>query len=145
MYYYLYRFYDPNLQRWINTDPKAEEGFATISLGKTRSNLLAALPAEAAMPKVYNSENEHQFTFVGNNPINNFDGLGLMICTRMIGPMSGIAAPASQCPSGLGYFQVVESQNCFKIPFCNIWGNYGPKKYSWFFIGCVPVGEPVLI
>jgi RHS repeat-associated protein len=26
MYYYLYRFYDPNLQRWINRDPAGEEG-----------------------------------------------------------------------------------------------------------------------
>src|SRR5207247_836861 len=26
MYYYLYRFYDPNLQRWLNRDPAEEEG-----------------------------------------------------------------------------------------------------------------------
>src|SRR2546423_7500952 len=26
MYYYLYRFYDPNLQRWINRDPLEENG-----------------------------------------------------------------------------------------------------------------------
>src|SRR6058998_1362990 len=26
MYYYLYRFYDPNLQRWINRDPIQELG-----------------------------------------------------------------------------------------------------------------------
>jgi RHS repeat-associated protein len=26
MYYYLYRFYDPNLQRWLNRDPIGEEG-----------------------------------------------------------------------------------------------------------------------
>src|SRR5204862_67490 len=26
MYYYLYRFYDPNLQRWINRDPIEERG-----------------------------------------------------------------------------------------------------------------------
>jgi hypothetical protein len=26
MYYYLYRFYDPNLQRWINRDPLKEQG-----------------------------------------------------------------------------------------------------------------------
>src|SRR5271165_5844682 len=25
-YYYLYRFYDPNLQRWLNRDPIEEEG-----------------------------------------------------------------------------------------------------------------------
>ena len=26
LYYYLYRFYDPNLQRWINRDPIGEFG-----------------------------------------------------------------------------------------------------------------------
>src|SRR5208282_6855164 len=26
MYYYLYRFYDPNSQRWINRDPIQERG-----------------------------------------------------------------------------------------------------------------------
>ncbi len=26
MYYYLYRFYDPSLQRWINRDPLGEKG-----------------------------------------------------------------------------------------------------------------------
>ncbi len=32
MYYYLYRFYDPNVQRWINRDPLAEPGFETLHL-----------------------------------------------------------------------------------------------------------------
>src|SRR6266567_2606906 len=32
MYYYLYRFYDPNLQRWINRDPLGEPGFETLRL-----------------------------------------------------------------------------------------------------------------
>jgi RHS repeat-associated protein len=30
MYYYLYRFYDPNLQRWINRDPIGERGGANL-------------------------------------------------------------------------------------------------------------------
>src|SRR6266581_5321297 len=30
MYYYGFRFYDPNLQRWINRDPVAELGFAAV-------------------------------------------------------------------------------------------------------------------
>jgi RHS repeat-associated protein len=33
MYYYLYRFYDPNLQRWPNRDPLGEPGFETIRRG----------------------------------------------------------------------------------------------------------------
>src|SRR5258707_8243972 len=30
MYYYLYRFYAPDLQRWINGDPVADGGFAPL-------------------------------------------------------------------------------------------------------------------
>ncbi len=47
MYYYLYRFYDPNLQRWINRDPVEEEG---------GNNL---------------------YGFVGNDPISSADPVGL--------------------------------------------------------------------
>ena len=32
MYYYLYRFYDPNLQRWINRDPAWEWGAINLYL-----------------------------------------------------------------------------------------------------------------
>jgi RHS repeat-associated protein len=32
LYYYLYRFYDPNLQRWVNRDPLDEPGFETLHL-----------------------------------------------------------------------------------------------------------------
>jgi RHS repeat-associated protein len=32
LYYYLYRFYDPNLQRWLNRDPLGELGFETLHL-----------------------------------------------------------------------------------------------------------------
>ena len=31
-YYYLYRFYDPSLQRWLNRDPLTEPGFETLHL-----------------------------------------------------------------------------------------------------------------
>jgi RHS repeat-associated protein len=36
MYYYGYRFYDPNLQRWINRDPLSEPGFELIHEPVTR-------------------------------------------------------------------------------------------------------------
>src|SRR5436190_8919002 len=43
MYYYLYRFYDPSLQRWINRDPAGERGGINL------------------------------FEFVQNNPVSDFD------------------------------------------------------------------------
>src|SRR5579884_1614940 len=30
LYYYLYRFYDPNLQRWLSRDPRDEFGFGGL-------------------------------------------------------------------------------------------------------------------
>ncbi len=48
LYYYLYRFYDPNLQRWLNRDPLEEAGGVDL------------------------------YTYVGNNPIDESDPLGLM-------------------------------------------------------------------
>jgi RHS repeat-associated protein len=47
MYYYGYRFYDPNLQRWINRDPLAE--WASLNL----------------------------YNFIANDPISMIDSLGL--------------------------------------------------------------------
>jgi RHS repeat-associated protein len=46
MYYYGYRFYDPNLQRWINRDPIGEKGGLNL------------------------------YGIVGNNPITKIDALG---------------------------------------------------------------------
>jgi RHS repeat-associated protein len=47
LYYYLYRFYDPGVERWMNRDPIEEKGGINL------------------------------FTFVGNNPVDSFDLLGL--------------------------------------------------------------------
>jgi RHS repeat-associated protein len=62
MYYYLYRFYDPNLQRWINLDPIGEPGFeASRALGRGRRHR-----AEANL-----------YHFVRNNSPNAVDRFGL--------------------------------------------------------------------
>ena len=55
-------YYDPNLQRWINRDPLQEPGFEHLRQAGARQ-----LRREAAS----------QYPFVGNNPITEFDLLGL--------------------------------------------------------------------
>jgi RHS repeat-associated protein len=65
--YYLYRFYDPNLQRWLNRDPIEDLGFIILT---------GHVPVRGAVdPNVY--------LFVANKPVNAIDALGLTLwyCT----------------------------------------------------------------
>jgi RHS repeat-associated protein len=59
--YYLYRLYDPHLQRWLNRDPLGEPGFEAIRRPLVNEN--------ADGPNLY--------TFVLNDPLNEVDYLGL--------------------------------------------------------------------
>src|SRR5439155_3580917 len=60
MYYYGYRFYDPNLQRWINRDPIGEPGFELMRRSYTRQR-----------------HPINQYVFVDNSPLVFLDGDGL--------------------------------------------------------------------
>jgi RHS repeat-associated protein len=59
--YYLYRFYDPNLQRWPNRDPVLENGFRTV--------------AQESRGVYFNGANP--YLFVNNGPVDSIDSLGL--------------------------------------------------------------------
>jgi RHS repeat-associated protein len=61
--YYLYRFYDPNLQRWINRDPLGELGFDQLCQIKA--------PISGDGPNLYE--------FVRNNSITKYDIVGLTL------------------------------------------------------------------
>src|SRR2546422_9847928 len=65
MYYYLYRFYDPNLQRWINRDPVNELGHRLL-----RRDL-----STGSVP--HRTEEENLYAFVHDDPIDVVDALGL--------------------------------------------------------------------
>jgi RHS repeat-associated protein len=66
MYYYLYRFYDPNLQRWVNRDPTYDAGFRTV------------------VDRVKATMDGQMYTFVRNRPVSAIDprGLTIWLCTR---------------------------------------------------------------
>ncbi len=61
LYYYGYRFYDPNLQRWPNRDPFADYGFQ-----------------ELLNDKLNTPDNGNLYGFVDNAPTMNIDAFGLV-------------------------------------------------------------------
>ena len=71
LYYYLYRFYDPNLQRWPNRDPLGELGFEIIRKhNAVRTKRIFPEFAELAQgPDLYE--------FVQNSPVLKADLFGL--------------------------------------------------------------------
>jgi RHS repeat-associated protein len=62
LYCYLYRFYDPGLQRWMNRDPIQDEGFSVSSHEEVSTRASAEL---------------NLYGFVNNDPLNKRDPLGL--------------------------------------------------------------------
>src|SRR5205823_3078293 len=78
LYYYGFRFYDPNLQRWLNRDPIGERGGINL------------------------------YAFVGNSPINRRDPLGLAYGNPISGPSGPVGpsdpySPGLYYPSGPNY------------------------------------------
>ncbi len=73
MYYYGYRFYDPNLQRWVNRDPLDELGFELLTGGSSPSRKNGNSDFENEMgdtaPNLY--------CFVENKPTIEIDPFGL--------------------------------------------------------------------
>ena len=69
MYYYLYRFYDPSLQRWINRDPLADSSFLARNLIPLGLRLL--------IPQGEILEGANLYELTGNDPENKTDSLGL--------------------------------------------------------------------
>ena len=73
LYYYLYRFYDPNLQRWVNRDPLCEKGFETLVkrrfMADVRYNPNIQDYAEYM-------EGPNLYEFVTDDPLNHFDSIG---------------------------------------------------------------------
>jgi len=95
MYYYLYRFYDPNLQRWLSRDPLEEPGFKVMLAALVLpTDSLVSLAALVAEPNSY--------TFVDNTPISQVDYLGL-IRSSYPAPDTGRSDP-SPMPSPCGDF-----------------------------------------
>ena len=66
--YYNYRYYSPDLGRWLSRDPIGEDAFFNNYILNQSSQEKLALYRQSLMPA---------YLFVGNNSIDNFDILGL--------------------------------------------------------------------
>jgi RHS repeat-associated protein len=68
LYYYLYRFYDPNLQRWPNRDPIWDKGFLVLHDRRRRTYMM----------DLRQGVRFDLYGFVGNDPTDKNDVLGLL-------------------------------------------------------------------
>ena len=101
--YYLYRFYDPNLQRWPNRDPISEAGSARLRGERGYSS--------ADVPNVY--------LFLHNEPCASLDSWGLLtFCSCQfigIGPACG---ENCVCVDGTTRLNLCSG---FQCAFCSFW------------------------
>src|SRR5208337_4251217 len=91
LYYCLYRFYDPSLERWPNRDPLTEAGFES-SVDNVPADLVSAVPPNELL------QGPNLYQFVRNEPVFAIDAWGLGWHTpggRPANPM-----PACPCPPG---------------------------------------------
>jgi RHS repeat-associated protein len=80
MYYYGYRFYDPNLQRWINRDPLGDIASLPYTTAHGQSEVERDSDAqfdEAILLGAWTEVNRNLYGTTDNNPINEFDANGL--------------------------------------------------------------------
>ena len=110
MYYYGYRFYDANLQRWINRDPLGERGFELLRGHWARS---------------LTTDGPNEYLFVYNDPENASHSQGLwcfyslLVCPgkpcKMI--VTTLVAVGRSCTSSSG------DSSTDDVPCCIYWVN----------------------
>ena len=74
LYYYLYRYYDPNLQRWPNRDPLGDVRMESVLWSM---NARVGINASNLMPPFEALDRPNLYTYVHNTPIQLTDALGL--------------------------------------------------------------------
>jgi RHS repeat-associated protein len=97
LYYYLYRFYDPGLQRWPNRDPTLEVGFD-------------ALTAPPEIDFIFTgSIGLNRYGFVAGDPVDNLDLVGLSVYfTRPCSAAEQAACELECAPTGAKSCTVTE-------------------------------------
>src|SRR5258708_6737241 len=117
MYYYLYRFYDPNLQRWINRDPLGERGCE--QLRRRPPSILG------------DGANPHLFLL--GDPVTSIDPWGTQILPGIIRQVAPRLLPKDEL--GGPY----RSHSCTLTGFVRICADIGPNTTVCTYT-CVPGG-----
>ena len=77
-YYFSYRYYNPNWQRWLNRDPLGEPGFEVMQRSAPyRTHSFVQGPAER-------TEGPNLYEYVHNSPVQYVDPLGLQVPPQVI-------------------------------------------------------------
>jgi RHS repeat-associated protein len=124
VYYYLYRFYDPNLQRWVNRDPILEKGGHNLYefAGNEPIGILDAFglalvlgsPTGSANCYQYACNNENMtgpfFPGHGNhqNPDTYWDCASIVAGVKKDHPEAQDPDSSGKCPEGFGKISVFE-------------------------------------
>jgi RHS repeat-associated protein len=85
--YYLYRYYDPNLQRWPNRDPLADPG---IQLKVFKTPRALRTPLEFLSPNLY--------AYADNDPVDWTDAVGMMPIQKPPPNHTWPPKPPGKCP-----------------------------------------------
>jgi len=107
-YYYLYRFYDPCLQRWLNRDPLSDLGFTVAS--RQVSQL-------ATVPLLERVEGPNLYCFVANAPENFIDSFGTISYVPFPCPIAFVA----YCSVACGQQHMTPAPSCGVAKFSGHW------------------------
>jgi RHS repeat-associated protein len=121
MYYYLYRFYDPNLQRWINRDPLDEFGWQVQFGASTDKRLLDRIQKGGLLHALEMSGEINEYSFVLNGPVNEVDEAGLVTWQQTLCGFACLAA-CDPCflirtPRGRAWCMLACATPC--LEYCN--------------------------
>jgi RHS repeat-associated protein len=94
VYYYLYRFYDPNLQRWPNRDPFGDLGFEAVQIG-------SAFKFWSMQPWGELIEGPNLYEFARNNGIDFIDTDGMGAMSTIGNTIGNIWKPVSGAVGGV--------------------------------------------
>ena len=114
LYYYGYRFYDPNLQRWPNRDPLGEPGWSILHNQRYYASNLSlnnkiweftdlSMPPSLDPLKLMHPDlvdGPDEYAFVRDNPLHYYDPNGLNCGLDIAGCLFGQLATIGACGPG---------------------------------------------